>query len=171
MKPASSGSKVALWVALGILGLIVLGVIILGIIVFSFMRSTEGKNFTSTISKLAEISEIAPDIADAIGAYTKANGKFPARLEDLQPTLDAGTYKAMVDNFKYTPPADADPPDKVILTTEDWPSLMGATLRLEVTRDFTCRQVQITPMNQGDAGVKVKVDAGTGALRPLRLTG
>jgi hypothetical protein len=155
----ASSSKVALWVALGILGLIVLGGIVMAILVFSFMRSDQGQKFGDTIGKLQRLERLAPELVSGMEKYLEANDAFPDEFADLRGTLDGETYKVAGELFTYTKPDDDDPDSAVILHTEDMDMIMGGKVRVEILKDMSAQQVQTMPLQS--SGVRVKIEPTT----------
>lgn len=142
----TSGSKVALWVAIGILGLIVLGGIALFAVVFTFMRSEEGQKFTGTIGTLQRVENVAPDIVDAFETYIAANKAFPERLDELKNSMTPSAYEVCQELFTYRRPADDDPDTTPILWTDDMDMMMGGKIRFEILKNFKAQQVQTMPL-------------------------
>lgn len=142
----TSGSRIALYVILAIVAIILLGGIILTAFVYRFLKSPEGKGFTSTIGKLSEIEMAAPQLIDATERYVNEKGDFPNSIDDLADYLPPKVVEVAKTSFTYTKPSKDDPPDTIIFTTADMPMLMGAVVRIEITKDLNARQVQTMPL-------------------------
>jgi hypothetical protein len=141
-----TGSNVALWVALGILGLIVLGGIVVVIIAAMYMRSAEGQQFGDTLGKLQRIERAAPEIVGAFEKYLQANQDFPSSIEEIKASMSADSAKTCVEFFEYRKPAPEDPTSTIVMWTKDMPMLMGGEVRIEILKDLSSRQVQTIPL-------------------------
>lgn len=154
----NTGSKVALWVAIGILGLIVLGGIALFAVVFMFMRSEEGQKFTGTIGTLQRVERVAPDIVEAFKAYIDSHKTFPESIEELKGSMPASSYEVCKELFTYRRPASEDPDTTPILWTPDMDMMMGGKVRVEILKNFTARQVQTMPIPLAEKRAKEKLE-------------
>lgn len=147
MAQTQKPNRVALYVALAIVALILIGIIVFALWVKNFLGSPEGQRLQQGIKTVASAEQVTPKIVAAFELYLQKNNDFPPDLDALKDYVSEQSVLNDSKNlFIYSPPKPEDGEDKVILTTKPIDFIQGSTMKVEVYKNLDAKQITIAPL-------------------------
>jgi hypothetical protein len=147
MAQTQKPNRVALYVALAIVALILIGIIVFAIWIKNFLGSPEGQKLQQGIRTVASAEQITPKIVTAIELYLQKNEDFPPDLDALKDYIsEPSVINESKNLFIYSPPKPEDSDDTVILTTKPIDFIQGSTMKIEVYKNLDAKQITIAPL-------------------------
>lgn len=134
--PPPRPNRTALYVAIGIIAVVLIGIIVLIAIVMSFFASKQGKQMIGTISHMAAIQAAVPEISRAMKTYVQTNGRWPEALTELRSAMDESVYGLLIEEFTYQKPHDNAAPTFEVLSGKSLDMSTGGTSVIYMRKDF-----------------------------------
>jgi hypothetical protein len=137
-----------IWISLGCIGLVAILGIVLIVFTMNFLRSDEGKQFTSGIQRTQTLARSLPEISAGMEKYVAEKGDFPATLDELAGYVGAEELEKIKAEMTYTKPAKDAPPETVVLTTGMLEFMQGSKQEIFLQKDFEFFQATKQPLRK-----------------------
>lgn len=134
--PPPRPNRTALYVAIGIIAVVLIGIIVLVALVMSFFASKEGKKMIGTISQMATIQAAVPEISRTMQTYVQTNGRWPESLTELRSVMNESAYGILIEEFTYQKPSDDAAPTFEVLSGKSLDMSSGGNSVIYMRKDF-----------------------------------